>query len=64
MRAQTEQYYQPKEVAHILNVTPFTIWRWIEKDLHDFPYVKINSRNFRIPKKAFEKWMNKRSKGV
>lgn len=42
------QFYTVPEAARVLDVSPVTIWRWIEAD--KLPAVRVGPRNIRVKK--------------
>lgn len=55
-----KDYYTPQEIADLLRVSRFSVWRYIRSG--KLKAIKLTERNFRIEKKELERFLNKRSK--
>jgi|TARA_Y100000031_G_scaffold113820_1_gene125765 excisionase family DNA binding protein len=48
-------YYTPQEIADLLGVSRFSIWRYIRSG--KLKAIKLTERNFRIEKKELDKFL-------
>jgi len=54
------KFYTPKQVAKILAVSDFTVWRYIKAG--KLKAVKLTARNFRIEEKDLKQFIKKHKK--
>jgi len=51
------KYYTPRQIAKMLNVSDFTIWRYIKAG--KLKAIKLTQRNFRITEKDLNNFIRK-----
>lgn len=55
-----EEYYSTRQIAKILNVNIITVRRWILKGTLPAIYIGDISKEYRVAKKDFEKFLDGR----
>ena len=57
MKELVKNYYTPKEIAKILGLSVETIWRYIRTG--KIKALRLTPKSYLVPKKEFQKWLNK-----